>query len=736
MENHLLSRFKLILLFFSILVLLTTFGVPFFSDSKNKIVETKLDILIQDIRNDEFELKIESFPQCSDDCAIYFTLDGSTPDTSSTKYEKVITLRKEDFDNLVVINSIQIKNSEPGEVYTQSFLLVDKEHYALPIFSISIDEQELNDPETGIFVEGRNYDGTIHTANYFQKGEEWRRNARLEVLSPNGQTLANRAIKLGVAGNYTTTYDIKSLKLFMETEADSSDLLFTIPDLFPKNTYEYPNLYKHNSLVLSHGGSDFLSRMNIVRWGVLSEFAEFSGLGPILDSQPVVVYLNGKYYGLMELRENVNRSYISNKYSVKAEAVEIFEKDETEVAQNAGYYDLYQVDLSLPENRKNLESKIDIEAFLKYYAFEIIINNIDWLSNLNNYIVYRVNDEDVDNRVKPLLHDLDVTFGMNNKEFEILDYIFDQHRSDSFIRKIFETEYYRNLLINTIIEILNEAFSTERIDAVFDAKYIQIVKDIRNLEAESHLEYIRFLASKWDGNFFYFKNEIIERRDVVLNKLNDKYNFNKAYLLSIKGVNDNQCIRLNTSLIKQNVNASYYANIPVRLQYLEGCINEFVAWSVNGEMIDSREIWIDEKIVADNEVLNIEVLARNNTSDELEITAVYNDDFFDWIEIRNNRDDYRIIEKLYLSDDLENLKKSAFEDVYFDSKGSIRFHGRSSGSLTKYLLNFNLGKAEYIYLSNDNGIIDKTRVPITNRSQIYRKTDIEGTFEFVNRVFD
>ena len=164
-----------------------------------------------------------------------------------------------------------------------------------------------SNPEKGIFVEGSNFDGTIQSANYFQRGDEWKREANLEIITENGEVLSNQEILLSVSGKFTSAYTTKSVKLFAKK---NENIYFN----FKQNPFGEngtSSLYEYDSLVLSQGGNDFLSRMNIVRWGLLSRFASVTNQVNLLNSQPVVVFLNGDLYGVLELRENDNADYFS-----------------------------------------------------------------------------------------------------------------------------------------------------------------------------------------------------------------------------------------------------------------------------------------------------------------------------------------------------------------------------------------------------------------------------------------
>lgn len=112
------------------------------------------------------------------------------------------------------------------------------------------------------------------------------------------------------------------------------------------------------------------------------------------EYRPVVVYVNGKYWGIYNLREKVNEHYIKDHYNISEDKLDMLEYKE-EITPNIIHGDLQNYnqlidflnnhDLSNDDNYQYVKSLIDIDNFIDYQIAEIYCANIDWPSNNNKF---------------------------------------------------------------------------------------------------------------------------------------------------------------------------------------------------------------------------------------------------------------------------------------------------------------------------------------------------------------
>lgn len=168
-------------------------------------------------------------------------------------------------------------------------------------------------------------------------------------------------------------------------------------------------LAAYDSIVPRNGGNDSIlvgednSRISFMRDGLAALITQKAA--PEVDAmayRPVVVFLNGEYYGIMNMREFENKKYIQNVYGIEDEegiAVISTEMD----TSNGGRYDgtwfyynqddgpegeLQQfvtlLDDIVSKGRYTYEEaaeRIDMDNFMKYCAINLFLCNTDWPHN-------------------------------------------------------------------------------------------------------------------------------------------------------------------------------------------------------------------------------------------------------------------------------------------------------------------------------------------------------------------
>ena len=167
---------------------------------------------------------------------------------------------------------------------------------------------------------------------------------------------------------------------------------------------------KYKAFNLRNNGNRFVS----------DYFADALG-GAILEgsgvdyqrSRQVVVFYNGKYYGIHDMRERYNKNYVESNYGIDAGTVEVIKHLGTNITSNtttANYESLLNFvntnDFS-GENNANystLKTKMDVGNYADYMAAEIYIHNGDWPNN--NVRAWRSPDQPY----KFMIYDLDHGF--------------------------------------------------------------------------------------------------------------------------------------------------------------------------------------------------------------------------------------------------------------------------------------------------------------------------------------
>lgn len=520
-----------------------------------------------------------------DSLDIYYTLDGSEPTLKSNLYKGSIKIesREGEKNNLAQIKTSEIYSSlkwktittdevfkgtvvraktyKDGvfsdETVTNTYFI--NPEYTLPIVSLVTDEDNLFGYENGIYVPGQIYDtwkrnnkeifqdenGTI-PSNYNQKGKEWEREAHIEVFETNGKRVVDQNVGIRISGEYSRNYTCKSLKIYAREEYDDKGQIeYNLFKNLQKNedSNEYIDIFKR--IKLRNSGSDF--NYTLFKDALVHSILEDTSI-TTQAYRPSVLFINGEYWGIHNIRENLDEYYVESHYGVDKNNVIIIEPDDADsIYVNVGQendiesYDniikfVQENDMSIQENYEYIKTKIDIDNFIQYIVAQTYINNIDWPQN--NVKVWRSRNRVLDlnegnyedGKWRWMLFDTDRSF--DNYESIRLEYIlnpnisledmpesiigeYDKDIEWSFIliQNLFKNEEFRTEFVDTFNYYLDTIFTSENV-----VEQINEMAQILEPEIEEHF-------NRWGMN----PTKIYQLVSKLIGKENEEVTDWKAY---------------------------------------------------------------------------------------------------------------------------------------------------------------------------------------------------------------
>ena len=168
------------------------------------------------------------------------------------------------------------------------------------------------------------------------------------------------------------------------------------------------------SLVLRNSGNDWESSM--LRDGFITSIADDLDIDH-QQYRPAILYINGDFWGIQNIREKENQHFISSHHSISPEHIDLLDiegiYDRNIVhGTNADYQILINYldsqNMNDPIVSSALENWIDLESYMSYQAFQIFIDNRDWPGN--NIKFWR--DHRVGGKWRWILYDTDFGFGI------------------------------------------------------------------------------------------------------------------------------------------------------------------------------------------------------------------------------------------------------------------------------------------------------------------------------------
>lgn len=255
----------------------------------------------------------------------------------------------------------------------------------LPAINITIDADEFNEmldnPEDDIEIKGK-----------FNLSRDQ------ELL------IENEAVELQLKGNYSLRFPLKTLGVKFEDKYDNSDRSL----INPPNILPHHNLDKIKAIRLRNSGNDFEKTM--LKDLSMTQLAINAGLDIDLTyGEPVLVYVNNEFYGLMNLRTEANTNGVAGLNEADKDEVTLAKITTQEFVKKDGDFARIDalVDAVEDEDVAHIKSEVDLNSFIDYMIFQSYIGNTDWPHN--NARFYAINDQ----KFRFVLFDLDNASRLN-----------------------------------------------------------------------------------------------------------------------------------------------------------------------------------------------------------------------------------------------------------------------------------------------------------------------------------
>jgi len=341
-----------------------------------------------------------------------------------------------------------------------------------PVISLTTNKDNLFDYHKGIYITGVNFTpppddpNFFQYGNYMQRGRSWERPAFFEFFESGGTRVIAHDIGIRVRGEWVRYLPQKSLTLYSRTEYDSINNKFEHP-VFPGNTKQGSGepLNEYKRLILRN--NYYCDRLTDEWAHLLFRRSNMK----IQDARFTIVFINGEYWGVNNLRENIDEWTIQHTYNVRREIVDILEDKFGWVSQAAGsvaaWYDYFTLrefikneDLTIPEKYNHVTGKIDIDNFCDNWISQIYSGNFYTNHNLIYWRVDTVQTNPhapygLDSKWRWLLNDLDAAMG-NGYGYTVntIDTVISL--GDNYLlSRMLTNPQFKSLFINRFADLLN-----------------------------------------------------------------------------------------------------------------------------------------------------------------------------------------------------------------------------------------------------------------------------------------
>lgn len=428
---------------------------------------------------------------------IRYTLDGSEPTKNSAVYEGALTVN----ETTVLRARTFAEGYVPSDTVSSTYLVTDRKH-DLPVVFLTTDHKHLYDYHTGIWADGPNITNVLPYvgANYWQ---DWERPVNFEYMTPDGTSQVNFDAGISVFGQYSRANAQKSVEIKLKDKYGPSEVCYPF---FKDNEV---NVF--SSLVLRNGGQDY--NIAHIRDAFCAMVIKNQMDIDIMDYQPVVCYVNGKYHGIYDLREKIDEDYLANHHGIDPNNVDLI-KGNRDVKSGSmdNYYELTDYikshDLSVDEHYNYVCQYIDIDELINYWLCESFFTNTD----TGNIKFWRENKEGA--KWRWIFFDVDWSLFASSYEYNVIDNYMDpaghgvgKGFSTVITSNLIKNKNFRQRMIEIFSEQLKTTFQTDRMLKILD----ELIAEI-----DSEMPYY---LDRWDiSSYESWKNRVATLRTIVEKK--------------------------------------------------------------------------------------------------------------------------------------------------------------------------------------------------------------------------
>jgi hypothetical protein len=422
---------------------------------------------------------------------IYFTLDGSSPTSSDILYAMPILL-----DSSKTVRAIAIADGQLPSIVTTQTYTVGVEH-DLPICALSTEPEYLFGSE-GIY------------SNPLQDIEV---PVHVEFYETDGLLALSFDAGFEIFGGYSQIDPQKSFAFHLRKEYGTAEINYP---LFDGNEV---TSFKH--FLLRTSGQD--SYMTKIRDAFIHKVVKDVIDIDVMDSRPCVVYINGEYWGLYNIREKVNEDYLASHHGVDPKKVDILVWNGFVMAgSNTAYMDLIEYvsnhDMRVREYYEYVASQIDIDNFIDYLIIQCYFGNTD----SGNIKYWR---DQNGGKWRWILYDMDWALFMETYTWNNISQIFDPNGMgvDDWIDttlhvNLMKNDAFKGEFIKRYALYINTYFNPERLLPIYDAMIAEIESEMpRQLERwPKPVNY-----ASWEDHVAIMRQIIIEKPEIEKNHLRD-----------------------------------------------------------------------------------------------------------------------------------------------------------------------------------------------------------------------
>ncbi|MBO4314654.1 MAG: CotH kinase family protein [Prevotella sp.] len=433
---------------------------------------------------------------------IRYTTNGSEPTTTSIPYYEPININT----TRIVRAKLFCKDYLSPRSITHSFIFFPRQ-MTLPLISIATDSKYLNDNKIGIYVEG-NYATGKKNYSY-----NWRRPINFEYFTQvNQPSELNQLCETRIQGGASRDARLKSQIVYANKRFGEKRLSY---EFFSD---QRPGQTDFKSIILRNAGNDFdyLYMRDAIIQRTMATYTDLDWQA----WQPAIVYINGTYKGILNIRERSTADNIFTNYN-HLEDIDMIENWNELKEGDTQNYDLFRKFYAEKgHTMSEYEQWMDCKEFINLMVMNLYYNNQDFPGN--NFMMWRPRTED--GRWRFVAKDTDFGLGLygSSATYQTIEWLhnpyYDSGRAWAnkpehtlLFRQLMEDADFKREFIDRAAIYMGDFMNEKGTREIWDPMY-ELIK----AEYPNH----RKLINQWWPNY---NNELNSARQWLANRTNSFY---------------------------------------------------------------------------------------------------------------------------------------------------------------------------------------------------------------------
>jgi len=487
----------------------------------------------------------------------------------------------------------------PSETVTRTWL--ENRDFTLPVIAISLDPAYMWDDHIGIYIKGTNGIPGRGLTMPLNWNRDWRRPMHIEFFETNNQVAIEQDAGVEIFANTSRHSPLKSLAFYAKDFYGKAKFEHSI---FPDRPAPY-----YRTFVLRNSSQSSGSYIrDAMKWDFVKDVIDVD----IQAYRPVVLIVNGAYWGILNMRDKLNEYYPESYYGVDPNDVDLLRG--AYFGARAGNPDHYIAlidyirthDMSLEESYEYMKAQMEVDQYINYEIFMIWMANIDW--PLNNIKYWR--PQAPDGRWRWMVYDTDISFwgsavgntaypwhhtlkhAMNDVADLPDDEVFHTNaQAAELLNALMENESFKQQFVQHYAALLSSMFRPERIIEI-----INRLESVLEPEMPRHIERWQGLYNPpdiytWHNNVQILRDFATLRHPYCYQYMLEKFGWTSNDLVALElAVPDPAMgsVRINRVPLSTNIyNGKVYKTFPFQIQARPAPGYRFLGWSgISGNNCD------------------------------------------------------------------------------------------------------------------------------------------------------